>query len=94
MSPHVVYNILENIYNTLLKQPLLGSRSMELEWVLRIVLFGITHWILAGVLLKDLASRQRVVGGRKWPWAVIIIFIACFGSLLYLLFHPQVLSRD
>ena len=67
---------------------------MDSEWILRIVLFGIVHWILAGVLLRDLAFRQKVVGGRKWPWAVIIVFITCFGSLLYLLFHPQILNPD
>jgi len=67
---------------------------MEPEWILRIVLFGIVHWILAVVLLNDLASRQRVFGGHKAPWAIVILIIPCFGSILYLLFHPQILSRD
>jgi hypothetical protein len=67
---------------------------MDPEWILRIVLFGIVHWILAGVLLHDLASRQRVFGGRKAPWAIVIIIIPCFGSILYLLFHPQILNLD
>jgi len=67
---------------------------MDPEWILRIVLFGIVHWILAGVLLHDLASRQKVFGGRKWSWAVVIVLITCFGSLLYLLFHPQILNPD
>ena len=65
---------------------------MEPEWILRIVLFGVTHWILAGLMLSDLASREKVFGGHKPPWAIVIIFIPCFGSLLYLLFHPQILS--
>ncbi len=67
---------------------------MNPEWVLRIALFGITHWILAWVMLVDLASRERVFGGRKPIWAIIIIFIPGFGSLLYLLFHPQILNPD
>jgi len=67
---------------------------MEPEWILRIVLFGIAHWVLAGFLLQDLASRQKVVGGRKLPWALVILFITGFGSLLYLLFHPQILYPD
>ena len=67
---------------------------MDPEWILRIVLFGIVHWILAGVLIQDLASRQRVFGGRKPPWAIIILLIPCFGSLLYLLFHPRILNPD
>ena len=65
---------------------------MDPEWILRIVLFGVVHWILAGVLLHDLASRQRVFGGRKPPWAVVMLIIPCFGSILYLLFHPQILN--
>jgi hypothetical protein len=67
---------------------------MESEWVIRIVLFGVVHWILAGVLLHDLASRRKVFGGRKAPWAVIILIIPCFGSLLYLAFHPQIFNPD
>jgi len=67
---------------------------MEPEWVLRIVVFGIVHWILAGIVLQDLASREKVFGGRKWPWGIMIIFIACFGSLLYLVFHPDILNPD
>lgn len=67
---------------------------MDPEWILRIVLFGIVHWILAGVLLHDLAYRQKVIGGRKSPWAIVILIIPCFGSLLYLLFHPQILNPD
>jgi len=70
------------------------NRYMETEWILRIVLFGIIHWMLAGFLLHDLASRARVFGGRKPPWAIVIVIIPCFGSLVYLLFHPQVLYPD
>ena len=64
---------------------------MNPEWILRIVLFGMVHWILAGILLQDLASRRKVFLRHKPPWAIIILVIPCFGSLLYLLFHPQVL---
>ncbi|MBI2868556.1 MAG: PLDc N-terminal domain-containing protein [Chloroflexi bacterium] len=68
---------------------------METEWILRLALFGLVHWVLAGLMLSDLAHRERVAGGRKWPWALAIIFVACFGSLVYLVFHPQVFgSRD
>jgi len=67
---------------------------MEPEWILRIVLFGITHWVLVGLLLHDLASRERVFGGSKAPWVIVVLVIPCFGSLLYLLFHPQILIPD
>ena len=65
---------------------------MDSEYILRIVLFSIAHWILAGVLLNDLASRPRVFGGHKPPWAIVILIVPCLGSLLYLLFHPQILN--
>ena len=67
---------------------------MTADWIIRIVLFGIVHWILAGVMLYDLASRQKVFGGRKTVWALLIIFLPNFGSLLYLIFHPQILNPD
>ena len=68
------------------------STAVDTEWLLRIVLFSIVHWVLAGVLINDLASRERIFGGHKPPWAIIILFIPCFGSLLYLLFHPEILD--
>jgi uncharacterized membrane protein YuzA (DUF378 family) len=58
------------------------------------VFLGIVHWLLAGVLLQDLANRKKVFGGKKAPWAVIIIFITCLGSLFYLFFHPQIFNPD
>ena len=67
---------------------------MTADWIIRIVLFGIVHWILAGVMLYDLVSRQKVFGGHKKVWALLIIFVPNFGSLLYLAFHPQILNPD
>ncbi|OGO42604.1 MAG: hypothetical protein A2137_05420 [Chloroflexi bacterium RBG_16_58_8] len=67
---------------------------MSSDWIIRIVLFAIVHWVLAGVLLNDLVSRRKVFGGRKAPWAIVILVIPCFGSLAYLLFHPQILNPD
>ncbi len=65
---------------------------MELERVLRLVLFGISHWVLAIIMLQDLAVRKRVLGGRKWLWAVVILFVTFLGSVLYLLCHPQIFT--
>jgi hypothetical protein len=67
---------------------------MDTEWIIRIVLFSIVHWVLAGIMLQDLTSRQQVFGKHKAPWAAVILIIPCFGSLLYLLFHPQILGPD
>jgi hypothetical protein len=66
---------------------------MDLDWIIRIVLFSIVHWILAGIMLNDLTSREKVFGRRKAPWAIAILIIPCFGSLFYLAFHPQILSH-
>ena len=67
---------------------------MEIDWILRLVLFGILHWVLAIMLLHDLANRQRVLGGRKAPWVIVIVLVTFLGSLLYLLCHPQVFRED
>ena len=67
---------------------------MDTEWIIRIVLFSLAHWVLAGIMLQDLTSRQRVFGGHKAPWVIVIMIIPCFGSLLYLAFHPQILGSD
>ena len=65
---------------------------MDVEWIVRIILFGIVHWILVGFMLLDIASRGKVFGGHKPPWVLMIVFIPCFGSLTYMLFHPQIFN--
>ena len=67
---------------------------MTLEWIIRIILFGVVHWILAGFMLNDITTREKVFGRRKAPWVIVIIIIPCFGSLLYLAFHPGILHPD
>ena len=67
---------------------------MEPEWIIRIVLFAIVHWVLAGIMLQDLASRRKVFGGHKAPWVIGVLLLPCFGSIIYLLFHPQILYPD
>lgn len=52
------------------------------------------HWVLVGMLLQDLANRKKVLGGKKWPWAVAIIFITFAGAVLYMLCHPQMFFRN
>lgn len=63
---------------------------MALESILALVLFGILHLVLAMMLLQDLANRKGVLGGRKAPWAIAILFVTFLGSLLYLLCHPKI----
>ena len=67
---------------------------MTPEWIIRIVLLGVVHWLLAGIMLHDLVYREKVFGGKKAPWAIVILFVLCLGSLLYLSFHPQIVIKD
>ncbi len=67
---------------------------MGWEYILRLVLFGILHWILAFIMLNDLANRKRVIGGKKWIWAILILLVLIVGSFIYLLFHPQIFFGD
>jgi hypothetical protein len=62
---------------------------METEFILKLVFFGLAHWLLVPFALESLIARDRVLGGHKAPWAVAILFLTCFGSLLYLMLHPQ-----
>ncbi|MFC1985833.1 hypothetical protein ACFLUK_00475 [Chloroflexota bacterium] len=61
---------------------------MEPEQILALIVFSLLHWVLAVMLLQDLAGRKHVRGGRKAPWAIAIILITFLGSLLYLICHP------
>ncbi len=65
---------------------------MTPEWIFAVVLFGILHWVLAIILLNDMAHRNSK--GRKAPWVLAIVFIAFIGSLLYLVFHPRFFFND
>ena len=67
---------------------------MNNDWLLRIVLFSIIHWALAGIMMTDLVNRARVVGGRKGPWLALVMLVPGFGSLLYLVFHPDILHSS
>ena len=63
--------------------------EIDITLILKIILLGFIHWMLVPFALKALVERKRVLGGKKAPWAVAIIFLACVGSLLYLIFHPN-----
>lgn len=63
---------------------------MDLTRILVIVLLSVLHLLLAGMLLDDVATRKKVLGGRKIPWIIIIFFIVFVGALVYLLCHPRV----
>lgn len=35
--------------------------------------------------LVDLARRQVVKGGRKWPWVLVVVLLGIIGPIFYLL---------
>ena len=67
---------------------------MDVLWIIRIVILGLFHWVLAFLLLEDLVYRKKVLGGKKWPWALAIILITWLGSIFYLLCHPEVFYKN
>jgi uncharacterized membrane protein YuzA (DUF378 family) len=67
---------------------------MSNDWLLRIVLFSIIHWVLAGIMMTDLVARSHVLGGRKTPWLALIMLVPGFGSLVYMVFHPDILHAS
>ena len=62
---------------------------MDLEMVLKLIYIGLIHWMFVGIAVRNLTEREQVLGGRKGLWAMVILFITCFGSLFYLMLHPK-----
>jgi hypothetical protein len=63
-------------------------------WILNLVLLGILHWLLAGIVLNDIAGREKVVGGHKAFWVILAVLVTFVGSCIYLLFHPDIMRED
>ena len=40
---------------------------------------------LMAFALVDLARRQVVKGGQKWPWVLVIVLLGIIGPIFYLL---------
>jgi hypothetical protein len=40
---------------------------------------------LMAFALYDLVRRERVRGGNKWAWGILVIFVNLIGPILYLL---------
>jgi hypothetical protein len=41
------------------------------------------NYVLVIAALVDLFRRERVLGNRKWVWAVLILFIQYIGPIVY-----------
>lgn len=52
------------------------------HWPLLIPI-AIINYVLVIAALVDLFRRERVLGNRKWVWALVILFIQYIGPILY-----------
>lgn len=41
------------------------------------------NYILVIAALVDLFRRERVLGNRKWVWALVILFFQYIGPIVY-----------
>jgi len=61
----------------------------ELDLILRILPFLIPLFIiqvaLAVIALVDLVKRERVRGGNKLVWVLVIVLVNTIGPIVYLL---------
>lgn len=57
---------------------------MEMEMLLFIIPLLIIELALAAVAIFDLVKRERVKGGNKMIWALVVVFIGIIGPLVYL----------
>lgn len=57
---------------------------------LAVVQIGVQIWALV-----DLARRPQVAGGRKWLWALVIIFLSnlALGAILYFAIGRKVATQ-
>ncbi|HZK49380.1 MAG TPA: PLD nuclease N-terminal domain-containing protein [Thermoleophilia bacterium] len=51
---------------------------------LAIIQLGLMIWAII-----DLVRRERVRGGSKLIWALVIVFVSTIGSILYLVWGRQ-----
>jgi phospholipase D-like protein len=63
--------------------------------VAALAVFAVVQLALQVYCLVDLARRPAVTGGRKWLWALVIVFVSgVVGSILYLAVGRQAALVD
>jgi hypothetical protein len=76
------------------------QRIAEQLGVSEVVVVALAAFVVAQLALQvyclvDLARRPAVTGGRKWLWALVIVFVSgVVGSILYLAVGRQVAPVD
>ncbi len=61
--------------------------EVDLIVVIKILAIALVHWILAPIALRKLTEEKTVIGGRKTPWALAVIFLTCIGPLMFLILN-------
>lgn len=54
------------------------------ETILLIIPLAAIQFGLLGFALYDLVKRNRVKGGSKLVWGLVIVFVSIIGPILYL----------
>ena len=65
-----------------------GVKSLALlreYWLLLLPLILLQLGLMAAALV-DLVRREKVAGGSKWLWGLIIVFLTTLGPLAYFAF--------
>lgn len=57
--------------------------ELLLEYWPLLIPIVIINYVLVIAALVDLFRRDQVVGGKKWIWAIVILFIQFIGPILY-----------
>ncbi len=52
--------------------------------ILLIIPLAVIQFVLLGFALYDLVKRNRVRGGNKLVWVLVIVFVSIIGPILYL----------
>lgn len=58
---------------------------MSAQLIVLLVPVAVIQIGLLVIALRDLIRRRQVVGGNKWIWALVIIFVNFIGPIIYLL---------
>ncbi len=63
---------------------LAGSTAGGTLLVLLLAPLALIDLALVIYSLVDLAHRDHVTGGHKWPWVVVILVVGTIGPIVYL----------
>lgn len=59
------------------------------RWLLLLLPLIVLQVALMVAALWDLAHRERVRGGNKWVWGIVIVLFNIIGPVVYFLFGRE-----